>query len=90
MSQLNLKMAHRAGSITKAIDVLPRLHLKFTEIFRLKTRADVKATTVPATTSSSDVVNKELVFFNRTHHDEENQNQANKAENRRGEVQQNG
>ena len=69
--QFNFKIAHIAGSVNTAADLLPRLELKITERIRLKIREDVQTTPIEVTTSSSDVADEEQFFFTRTDdHDE--------------------
>ena len=66
--QFNFKIAHIAGSVNTAADILSRLELKVTEKIRLKIREDIHTTSIEVTTSSSDVVDDEQIFF--THADD--------------------
>ena len=61
--QFNLKVAHIAGSVNTAADLLSRLELKVTEKIRLKIREDIHTTPIEVTTSSSDVADEEQIFF---------------------------
>ena len=63
MLQFNFKIAHLAGAVNTAADVLFRLELKVTENLRLKIREDVQTTAIAVTTSSSDVVEEAQFFF---------------------------
>ena len=66
--QFNFTIAHIAGSVNIAADILSRLELKITEKIRLKIREDIYTTPVEVTTSSSDVADEEKIFF--THADD--------------------
>ena len=66
--QFNFKIAHIAGSVNTADDVLSRLELKVTEKICLKIREDIQTTPIEVTTSSSDVADEEHIFF--THADD--------------------
>ena len=66
--QFNFKIAHIAGSVNTAADLLSRLELKVTEKIRLKIREDNHTTSIEVTTSSSDVADEEQIFF--THADD--------------------
>ena len=71
--QFNFKIAHIAGSVNTAADILSRLELKVTEKIRLKIREDIHTTPIEVTTSSSDVADEEHFFF--THADEGNESE---------------
>ena len=71
MLQLNFKIAHIAGSINTAAQILARLELKVTEKTRLKIREDIQTTPIEVTTSSSDAADEEQFFF--THADSNNE-----------------
>ena len=66
--QLNFKIAHIAGSVITAADILCRPEPKVTEKIRLKFREDIQTTPIEVTTSSSDVADEEQVVF--THADD--------------------
>ena len=66
--QFNFKIAHIAGSLNTAADLLSRIELKVTEKIRLKIREDIHTTPIEVTTSSSDVADEEQIFF--THADD--------------------
>ena len=66
--QINLKVAHIAGSVNTAADFLSRLELKVTEKIRLKIREDIHTIPIEVTTSSSHVADEEQMFF--THADD--------------------
>ena len=61
--QFNFKIAHIAGSINTAADILSRLELKVTEKIHLKIREDVQTTPIEVSTSSSDVADEEQFFL---------------------------
>ena len=61
--QFNFKIAHIAGSVNTAADLVSRLELKVTEKIRLKIREYVLTTPIEVTTSSSDVADEEQFFF---------------------------
>ena len=61
--QFNFKIAHIAGSVNIAADLLSWLELKVTERIRLKIREVVQTTPIEVTTSSSDVADEEQFFF---------------------------
>ena len=65
--QFNFKIAHIAGSVNTAIDLLSRFELNVTEKIPLKIREDIHTTPIEVTTSSSDVADEEQIFF--THAD---------------------
>ena len=71
--QFNFKIAHIAGSVNTAADVLSRLELKVTEKIRLEIREDIHTTPIEVTTSSSDVAGEEQFFF--THADDANESE---------------
>ena len=56
--QFNFKIAHIAGSVNTAADLLSRLELKITERIRLKIREDVQTTPIEVTTSSSGIADE--------------------------------
>ena len=64
--QFNFKIAHIAGSVNTAADILSRLELKVSESIHLKIKEDVQATPIEVTTSSSDVAYEEQFFFTQT------------------------
>ena len=76
MLQFNFKIAHIPGLVNTAADFLSRLELKVTEKIRLKIREDVQTTPIEVTTSSSDVVDEEQVFFTQTDNDNEPEEQT--------------
>ena len=61
--QFNFEIAHIAGSVNTAADILSRLELKVTEKIHIKIREDVQTTPIEVTTSSSDVADEERFFF---------------------------
>ena len=61
--QFNFKIAHIAGSVNTAVEILSRLELKVAEKIRLKIRKDIQTTPIEVTTSSSDVADEEQFFF---------------------------
>ena len=61
--QFNSKIAHIAGSVNTAADLLSRLEIKVTEKIRLKIGEDIHTTPIEVTTSSSDVADEEQIFF---------------------------
>ena len=61
--KFNFKIAHIAGSVNTAADFLSRLELKDTEKIRLEIREYIQTTTIEVTTSSSDVADKDQIFF---------------------------
>ena len=69
--QFIFKIAHIAGSVNTAADILSRLELKVTERICLKTREDVQTTPIEVRTSSSDVADEEQFFF--THTDDQHE-----------------
>ena len=71
--QFNFKRAHIAGSVNTAADFLSRLELKVTEKIRLKIREDSRTTPIEVTSSSSDVVDEEQIFF--AHADDTNESE---------------
>ena len=75
MLQFNFKIAHIAGSVNTAVDILSRLELKVTERIRLKIREDVQTTPIEVTTSSSDVADEEQFFFAHTDDQDETEEQ---------------
>ena len=64
--QFNFKIADIAGSVNTAADFLSKLELKVTEKIHLKIREDVQTTPIEVTISSSDVADKEQLFFTQT------------------------
>ena len=58
--QFNFKIAHIAGSVNRAADILSRLELKVIEKIHLK---DVQTTPIEVSTSASDVAGEEQFFF---------------------------
>ena len=75
MLQFNFKKAHVSGSINTAADFLSRLELKVREEIHLKIREDVRTTPIEVSTSSSDVADKEQVFFTQTDDQDETDEQ---------------
>ena len=73
---LNFKIAHIAGSVNTAADILSRLELKVTEKIHLKIPEDVQTTPVEVSTSSSDVADEEQFFFTPTDDQEETEEQT--------------
>ena len=73
--QFNFKVAHIAGSVSIAADFLSRLEMKVTERIRLKIREDVQTTPIEVTTTSSDVADKERLFFTQTDGQDETEEQ---------------
>ena len=53
--QISFKIAHFAGSVNTAADILSKLEPKVTEKIRLKSREDIQTRPIEVTTSSSDV-----------------------------------
>ena len=76
MLQFNFKIAHIAGSVNAPAGFLSRLELKVTEKIRLKIREDVQTTPIEVTTSSSDVADKEQVFFSQADGGDETEKQT--------------
>ena len=74
--QFNFKIAHIAGSVNIAADLLSRLELKVTEKIRLKIRKDIQTTPIEVTTSSSDVANEEQIFFTHANDSTESEEQT--------------
>ena len=74
--QFNFKIERIAGSVTTAADFLSRLELIVTEKVRLKIREDIQTTPIEVTTSSSDIADKEQVFFTQTDNDNEPEEQT--------------
>ena len=66
MLQFDFKIAHIAGSVNTAAELLSRLELKVRERIRLKIREDVQTTPNEVTTSSSDVADEEQFLFTQT------------------------
>ena len=75
MLQFNFKIAHIAGSVSKAADFVSRLEIKLTERIRLKIREDVQTTPIEVTTSSSDFADEEQFFFTHTDDQDETEEQ---------------
>ena len=75
--QLNFKIAHKAGSVNTAADILSRLELKVTEKRRLKIRVDIQTTLIEVKTSSSDVADEEQVFFTQADKEDDSEEQDN-------------
>ena len=73
--QFNFKIAHIAGSVNTAADVLSRLELKVTERIHLKIREDVQTTPIEVTTSSSDAADEEQFFLTQTDGQDETEEQ---------------
>ena len=73
MLKFNFKIAHIAGSVNTAADLLSRLEIKVTEKIRLKIREDIHTTPIEVTTSSSDVADEEQFFS--THADDSNESE---------------
>ena len=73
--QFNFKIAHIAGSVNTAAELLSRLELKVTERIRLKIREDVQTTPIEVTTTSSDVADEEQFFFTKTDDQDETEEQ---------------
>ena len=71
--QFHFKIAHIAGSVKPAADILSRLELKVLEKMRLKIREDIQTTHIEVTTSSSDVADVEHIIF--THADDNNESE---------------
>ena len=71
--QFNFSIAHLAGSVNTAADLLSRLELEVTEKIRLKIKEDIQTTPIEVTTSSSDVADEEQIFF--THADDTNESE---------------
>ena len=69
-------MAHTAGSVNTAADLLSRLKLKVTEKICLKIREDIQTTPIEGTTSSSDVVDEEQFFFTQANKNDESEEQT--------------
>ena len=76
MLQFNFKIAHLAGSVNTAADLLSRLELKVTEKIRLKIREDIHTTPIEVTASSSDVADEEQFFFTRADNTNESEEQT--------------
>ena len=74
--QFKFKVAHTAGSVNTAVHFLFWLGLKVTETIRLKTREDIRTTTIEVTTSSSDVAEEEQFFLTPTDKNDESEEQA--------------
>ena len=74
--QFNFKLTHIAGSVNTEADFLSRLELKVTEKIRLKIREDIHTTPIEVTTSSSDVVDEEQIFFTHTDDGKESEEQT--------------
>ena len=74
--QFNFKIAHIAGSVNTATDLLSRLELKVTEKLRLKIREDIHTTPIEVTTSSSDVADEEQIFFTHADNGKESEEQT--------------
>ena len=74
--QLNLKIAHIAGSVNTAADLLSRLELKVTEKIRLKIREDIRTMPIEVTTSSSEVADEEQFFFTQAGNPNESEEQT--------------
>ena len=76
VSQFDFKIAHVTGSVNTAADFLSGLKLKLTEKIRPKIQEDVQTTAIEVTTSSSDVVNEEQIFFTQTYVENEIEKQT--------------
>ena len=63
MLQFNFKRAHITSSVNTAAYFLFRLELKVKGKIHLKIRDDVQTTPMVVTTTSSDVADKEQIFF---------------------------
>ena len=74
--QFNFKMAHIAGSVNTAADLLSRLELKVTENIHLKIRVDAQTTRIDVTTSSSDVPDEKQFFFTQADGEDETDEQV--------------
>ena len=74
--QFNFKIAHIAGSVNTAAELLSRLELKVLEKIRLKIREDIQTTLIEVTTSSSDVADDEQIFFTRADGGKESEKQT--------------
>ena len=74
--QFNFKIAHIAGSVNNAADVLSRLELEVTEKIRLKIREDIHTTPIEVTTPFSDVADEEQFFFTRADYSNESEEQT--------------
>ena len=74
--QFNFKIAHIAGSVNTAADLLSRLELTVTERIRHKIREDVQTTPIEVTTSSSDVADEEQFFSTQTDGEDETEDQT--------------
>ena len=76
--QFNFKIAHIAGSVNTAADILSKIELKATEKIRLKLqediREDIQTTPVEVTTTSS-VVAEEQFFFTQADNNVESEEQ---------------
>ena len=71
--QFSFEIAHIAGSVNTATELLSRLEFKVTEKIRLKIREDIHTTPIEVTTSSSVVADEEKFFF--THADDSNESE---------------
>ena len=75
MLQFNFKIAHIAGSVDTAAEILSRLELKVTERIHLKIREDIQTTPVEVTTTSADVADEEQLFFTQANGENETEEQ---------------
>ena len=75
--QIIFKIAHTAGSINTAPDLLSRLELKFMEKKPLKIREDIQTTPIEVSTSSSDVAAEEQRFFAQAYKNDESEGGTN-------------
>ena len=62
----NIRVAHIAGSVTRAAECLIGLQLKVMEKIRLNIRVDFQKTPIEVTTPSSDLADEEHFFFAQT------------------------
>ena len=88
--QFNLNIAHIAGSVNTAADLLSRIELKVTERIGLKIREDVQTTPIEVTTSSSDVADEEQFSLHTEMIKMKPKNRSYKGKSNLGKKQQNG
>ena len=86
MLQFNFKIADIVVSVNTVADLLSRRELKVTEKIRVKTREDIQTTPIEVTTSSSDVVDEEELFFTQTYNEKESKEPTLKRKEHSGQV----
>ena len=74
--KFNFRIAHIAGSVNTAVDLLSRMKLNIPEKIRLKIREFIQTTPIEVTTSSSDVADAENFFFTQADKKNESEEQT--------------